>query len=378
MKTSEDSNLEGWDYAPFLEKVTGIVPSIIYIFNQQSQYNEYANRSLGESLGYSVSDVQEMGDTIFMNLCHPDDLPRIAPYFESLREMSDGDVANLEYRMRHKEGGWVWLLSYDTIFDRDESGAVVRHLGVATDITQQKTLQECALAEQRAAATANDELKSFAYSMSHDMKAPSNTLRLLLTELKQQHNESFDDDARELLELSLGTVRRMQTLIEDVLNYTRAVGEQIEFEDVDLAEIVKDITQDLQADINERDVGLVVRELPTVRGNYTQLRMMFQNLISNALKFHKDDSRPQVTVSCTFQEKENTSYVHVKDNGIGIAPEYHEFIFGMFKRLHGNEKYPGTGLGLTICERIARSHGTDVTVKSAAGEGASFTVGFKH
>ncbi len=376
--SSDDSVLEGWALAPFLEKVTGIAPNIIYIYNQQTQSNEYANRSLAESLGYTSKEIQEMGDAFFLNICHPDDLASIAPHFATLSQLGDGEVAQLEYRMRHKNGNWVWLLSYDTVFERNESGEVVRHLGIATDITRQKVAQEFAEAERRAADAANEELRSFAYSISHDMKAPSNTLRMLLNELKEGHGESFDTDAQELLALSLKTVGRMQILIADVLNYTQIVGQEIEFVDVDLNELFAEIFEDMLGNTIQKNAELTMDHLPIVKGSRTQLRILFQNLVDNALKYQSYGSRPVVSVSSTSQEQGESTYVHVKDNGIGIAPEYQYRVFEMFRRLHVNSEYPGTGLGLAICKRIALRHGGDVFVESAVDKGATFTVVFKH
>ena len=130
-----DEGLGTWDAMPFLEKVMGIVPGIIYIVNQKTQSNEYSNRSLGELLGFNSSEIQAMGDDFFPQVCHPEDLPKIFEYFGGLQSMKDGEVCRIEYRMRHKLGHWVWLLSYDTIFERDADGAVLRHIGMATDVT---------------------------------------------------------------------------------------------------------------------------------------------------------------------------------------------------------------------------------------------------
>ncbi len=127
-----------WDAAPFLEKVVGIVPNVIYVFNQKTQSNEYANRSLGDLLGYSAAEIQKMGDALMPSLCHPEDLGRVGEHFGAIQRIADDEVLTVEYRMRHKGGHWVWLLSYDALFERDEDGSVLRHIGVATDITDQK------------------------------------------------------------------------------------------------------------------------------------------------------------------------------------------------------------------------------------------------
>ncbi len=142
-----------WEADAFLAKITKVIPGIVYVFNQKTQSNEYTNTTLADILGYSSAELIELGDALFPTLCHPDDLPRIGEYFASLQHLVDGTTVSIEYRMRHKSGHWVWLLSNDTVFDRDEDGAVHRHIGVATDISQQKT-------SETAIAATRDELET--------------------------------------------------------------------------------------------------------------------------------------------------------------------------------------------------------------------------
>ena len=363
---------DDWEQQALLSKVLATAPSIIYIYNRVTHSNEYVNRSLGQSLGYSAEDVQAMGDALLPTIIHPDDLPKVEPHFEVLSTLPDGEVAQLEYRVRHKDGDWVWLLAHETVFQRDEAGDVIRHLGVATDITVQKNAEQLAREERRIADAAGEELRNFAYSMSHDMKAPSNTLRLLLAELKEQHGTSMDQDANDLMDLSLKSVNRLQTLVEDVLTYTRVVIQNIKTETVDLKKVVDGLLIDLKADIEKADAKVVVEKLPIVRGSEVQLRILLLNLIGNALKYRKADVKPVVIIRSSKHDA-GMVYVHVIDNGIGIAPRYHEKIFTIFQRLHGNDEYPGTGLGLAICKRIVLNLGGALTIDSEAGEGAAFT-----
>jgi PAS domain S-box-containing protein len=127
-----------WEATELLSKVTAVVPGIIYVFNQKTQSNEYSNRSLGDILGYTGAEIAEMGDALFPDLCHPEDLPIVGAHFEVILGLADGAQHSVEYRMRHKHGHWVWLRSIDTVYARDEAGAVISHIGVATDITFQK------------------------------------------------------------------------------------------------------------------------------------------------------------------------------------------------------------------------------------------------
>jgi len=371
---TDNTNLESWERLSFLSKITDTAPGIIYIFNRLTQSNEYANRSLGESLGYSVSEIQALGDAFLPTVMHPQDFKKVGPHFETLDALPDGEIAQLEFRVKHKMGGWVWLLAYETVFQRDESGAVIRHLGVASDITLQKNAQEEALEKRRLADAANEELRAFSYAMSHDMKSPSTTLNLLLEELKDQHWSSLDEDGRKLLDFSLQTTKRMSVLIEDVLKFTMVVGEQMQFESIELQPLIEDVIDDLKADIDAGKANIVVDKLPTVHGSELYLRILFQNLIANALKYRTPGVKPLISIGSRESEDEEAVDILVDDNGIGVAPEHHEKIFGMFERLHNRRDYPGTGLGLAICKRIALNHGGNITINSNLDSGAEFCV----
>lgn len=374
MDKTDNTNLESWERLSFLSKITDTAPGIIYIFNRLTQSNEYANRSLGESLGYSVSEIQALGDAFLPTVMHPQDFKKVGPHFETLDALPDGEIAQLEFRVKHKMGGWVWLLAYETVFQRDESGAVIRHLGVASDITLQKNAQEEALEKRRLADAANEELRAFSYAMSHDMKSPSTTLNLLLEELKDQHWSSLDEDGRKLLDFSLQTTKRMSVLIEDVLKFTMVVGEQMQFESIELQPLIEDVIDDLKADIDAGKANIVVDKLPTVHGSELYLRILFQNLIANALKYRTPGVKPLISIGSRESEDEEAVDILVDDNGIGVAPEHHEKIFGMFERLHNRRDYPGTGLGLAICKRIALNHGGNITINSNLDSGAEFCV----
>ena len=366
------SGLDGWDALPFLEKVTSVAPGIIYVFNQQTQSNEYSNHSLGESLGYSVEEVQAMGATFLPTLCHPDDLGRVFEHFDKIKRLDDGAIAEVEYRMKHRDGDWVWLISHESVFDRDAGGNVLRHIGVATDITAQKLAEAEALREKQAANDANEELRSFAYSVSHDLKSPSITLELLLGELRHAMKETADDEATSLMDSAQKTVGRMQQLIEDVLHYTRVIGSAKFQDSVNLDQTFSDLLEDLKGEISRASARIEIDPMPSLPGDPVQLRILFQNLLGNAIRYRKPDTAPAISVSCRRTGPIVT--ISVKDDGIGIDPAMHDRIFQLFARLHGEKEYPGTGLGLATCRRIAANHNGSIRVDSAPGKGSTFSV----
>ncbi len=369
------AGLSHWDAAPFLQKVTDIAPSIIYVFNQLTQSNEYSNHSLGASLGYSTRDVQEMGDALIPTICHPDDLAGVVTHFERIRSLQDGEVITVEYRVRHQQGRWVWLLSYDTVFDRDPDGKVIRHIGAASDITAQKEAEEQAKSEAIRAQMTKDELCAFSYALSHDMKSPSNTLCLVLTELLEAHGPTLDPDATQLIEMALSTADGMGQMLDNVQNYTRVVNQDTNIEAVALTPLVNKVISDIQCKPPQQEAIFYVHDLPKVRADPVQMVILFQNLIANAIAFARPGQSPEITISALHDPNDKQVTICVADNGIGIPADQHEKIFTIFKRLNPRSQSNGSGLGLPICRRIATNHGSNISLVSLPGQGSAFSMG---
>ena len=219
----------------------------------------------------------------------------------------------------------------------------------------------------------NREQAEFTYAISHDLKSPTNTVGMLLDELVLAHAGALDADARHLVDRAQKTVARMGRLVEDVLNYSCTVEEEFTAEPVNLNLLVLEILEDLQSDIRKAGVDIDLDDLPIVSGNALQLRLLFQNLICNAIKFRSPDRSPRLTIRSEYDQSAGKQRVAISDNGIGIAPEFHERVFGLFQRLHSYEAFPGSGLGLTLCQRIVTNHGGRIDLRSAPGEGTTFS-----
>ena len=276
-------------------------------------------------------------------------------------------------RYRHADGSTVWIRCRGLAI-RDATGKPVRMLGAHTDMTPVKRSEENARAGWRAAETANAELKSFAYSVSHDMKAPTNTLKLLMNELTVLASDTLDEDAKDVLQMSMQTVDRMQDLIEDVLDYTRIIGKPLVYGPVDLNDCIKTVMADLSADIIKKEAEIHVGELPVINGLQSQMNVFLQNMITNALKFHKPGTKPQLRITSSRDIDNELVLITFVDKGIGIAPHNQDRIFTLFQRLHGHDEIAGTGIGLPMCQRIALNHRGDLTIDSALGKGATFTL----
>lgn len=218
------------------------------------------------------------------------------------------------------------------------------------------------------------EQAEFTYSISHDMKSPTNTIWMLLDVLREDYREELTSDAQELLDSALETVQRMGRLTEDVLEYSRTIEEDIDPVPIDLGTLCRGIVADLAADTKKVGAKLVIRDLPVVEGSAVQLRVLLQNLLSNAIKFRSPEREPRIEVSSRPGTAQGEAQIIVSDNGIGIAPEYHDRVFGLFQRLHNREEYAGSGLGLTLCKRIASNHGGQIGLESEFGVGTRFHI----
>lgn len=187
--------------------------------------------------------------------------------------------------------------------------------------------------------------------------------------LAQRYKGKLDTDADEFIQYAVDGTSRMQTLINDLLAYSRVGTQGKDFEPTDGEAIFEQAVANLKAAIEESGATVTHDALPTVIGDSSQLVQLLQNLISNAVKFRGQEP-PRIHIAA--EPKENEWLFSVRDNGIGIDPEYHDRIFIIFQRLHGREDYPGTGIGLTICKKIVERHGGRIWVESEPGQGATF------
>jgi len=206
------------------------------------------------------------------------------------------------------------------------------------------------------------EQREFTYAISHDLKAPLTTMSYLIDEIRNNTGSNFTPDAVNLLQLTDATILRSKTLIEDILKFTRILHTDDEFQIVDLNELFLDIKNNLKGELEQSGAVLNFDKLPEVTGNPMQLRLLFQNIVHNAIKFRKPNVKPLINIEST-DGNENTE-IRISDNGIGISSEYHNKIFNLFQRLHTQEEHPGSGIGLTLAHRVAANHGGSIKIES--------------
>jgi signal transduction histidine kinase len=215
----------------------------------------------------------------------------------------------------------------------------------------------------------NHELEQFAYIVSHDLQAPLRSINMFADLLAQECQSNLNGEANQYLRYIIDGATRMQTLIQDLLVYCRAGKNEQTWILIDLKEIVQQVIQDLQETIKANKALIRVKNLPIVQVNPTEINQLFQNLITNGLKF-RSQAQPEIVIDAKLVEQQ--WLISVQDNGIGIESEYQNKIFQVFQRLHTQDKYPGTGIGLAICQKILQRYGGKIWVKSELGKGSTF------
>ena len=252
---------------------------------------------------------------------------------------------------------------------RDPDGSLRFLVGLVQDVTERIHAQQALQERTAELERSNRDLEQFAYIASHDLQEPLRMVATFTQLLQERYRGRLDAQADEFIHYAADGATRMQHLIRDLLAFSRIGSGGRELERVDSARALEQAVANLRALREESGASIVAESLPAVLANPTLLVQLFQNLVGNALKFRGSDP-PLVRVSA--RRAGRMWEFAVADNGIGIAPAHHERIFGLFKRLHGRERYPGTGIGLALCRKIVEHHGGAIRVESAPGRGATF------
>jgi light-regulated signal transduction histidine kinase (bacteriophytochrome) len=267
---------------------------------------------------------------------------------------------------------------------RDQNGKITGLVGIGSDITERKLAEEALLtseAKLRQFTTqlerSNRELQDFAYVASHDLQEPLRKIVVFGERLKEQGAGKLDEQSTDYLDRMQKAAARMQTLINDLLSFSRVTTKARPFVQVDLAEVARDVVTDLEGRIELVKGRVELGTLPTIDAEALQMRQLLQNLIGNALKFRRPEAPPVVKVEAQIipnpaVPNEKLCRLTVSDNCIGFDEKYLDRIFNVFQRLHTRNEYEGTGMGLAIVRKIALYHGGDITAKSKPGQGSTF------
>lgn len=234
---------------------------------------------------------------------------------------------------------------------------------------ERKKVEEIIKQKSEELTRSNEELEQFAYLSSHDLQTPLLTISNFVGLLEKTYSGKADTNTKTYFEFILTATSKMQNMIKDLQEYSR-VGKNIALAVVDCNKILKEAIVDLDGSIKESNAKITAAILPKLKADGIRLKQLFQNLIGNAIKFRRENSIPEITI--TVEEKSTEYLFGVKDNGIGIEEQHLNKVFSVFQRLHSDEEYTGTGIGLAICKKIVDLHGGKIWVESKLGEGSTF------
>src|SRR5229473_8306346 len=323
------------------------------------------NRRLCEILGYPEKEL--IGRSV-KEVSHPED--RDLTDAQRAR-VHDGELDSARFEKRYlKNGGSIVWVDLAVAVARDTHGHPQYEVALFDDITARKAAEAALREAHEELKRSNAELEQFAYVASHDLQEPLRMVSSYTQLLMRRYGDRFDKDAREFTAFIVDGATRRKQLIEDLLAYSRVGTRDKNFKPVDAGPSLKRALTNLRAAIQDSGATVTQDRLPTIPCDEVQLAQLFQNLIGNALKFRKPDAAPAVHVGAADNgvEWEFT----VRDNGIGIEPQYFERIFMVFQRLHNKGEYPGTGIGLAIVKKVVERHGGRIWVRSQPGAGTTF------
>ena len=365
---------EGLSAQDFAHLKSAIDEAAIVAITDKTGVITYVNKKFCAISKYSREELIGKTHRIINSHHHPKEF-----FIDMWKTISQGQVWEGEIRNRAKDGSYYWVHTTIVPF-LDDDGKPVQYVAVRYEITERKLAEEQLLIYARKLELSNRELQDFASVAAHDLQEPLRKIQSFSDRLKIRAAQELTGDSLDYVDRIQNSAQRMQILINDLLTYSRVTTKAQPFSKISLEDVLKDVVSDLEIRLEQTHGKVEWDNLPTIEADRTQMQQLFQNLISNALKFTKPDIPPIVTVDTKILDPSPLGrpgpalHIQIKDNGIGFEEKYLDRIFTIFQRLHGRHEYEGTGIGLAVCRKIVDRHGGVITAKSTPGEGSTFII----
>ncbi|SIS95170.1 ATP-binding protein [Belliella pelovolcani] len=335
----------------------------IYVMHSDTLNFTYANQGAINNLGYSKEEL--LGMTPFdlkPNISHAQFREMVAPMvkreqetinFQTVHKRKDGSIYPIEVVLKYQD------INGQTYF-----------VATARDISERLATEDKLQRLNFELQNSNEELAKFASVASHDMREPLRMIKSFLDLLERKYGQDLDDKAKTYIHYAVDGSERLTALINDLLTYARIDGNDSQIKNVDCNEVLNEVIELYGSVIEEKNANIQSELLPTIRGKKIPIKLVFQNLINNALKYHAPEVKPEIKIKA--KSLPDHWLFSISDNGIGIEKAYHEQIFHVFRRLHPKNEYGGSGMGLAIAKKIVEQHQGEIWVESEKGENSTF------
>ena len=365
-----------FQYSTYLQNILEASPSGILAIDEQG-YIRFANPAARQIFEYEKDELAGLSVEKLIPTSIRDRHPQLRSSFlkeRRSRRMGEGrDIHGVT-----RSGAEIPLEIGLTFLSTGASPMII--VGVI-DIRELKAAQTTIVRQNMNLARSVKELEQFAFIASHDLREPLRKVMNYAEIMQEDYGNVIDEDGRTVLKSMSGAAQRMERLLDSLLNYSRVTTRAQPLEPVSMSDVITDVVEDLSLRIGESGAQVICNDLPVVMGDRNQLRQLFQNLVSNSLKYHRDNVPPVIRIESNNRPAPNADphYVAilVRDNGIGFDNQYSELIFDVFKRLHGRDKYQGTGMGLAICRKIVERHEGFIVAAGDVNVGAEFCIWLK-
>ncbi|MBX9767407.1 MAG: PAS domain S-box protein [Bdellovibrionales bacterium] len=357
----------------FSNVMAAIDEAAIVAVTDKSGHITYVNKKFCAISKYSEEELLGKTHRIINSHFHPKE------FFQKMwTTISSGQTWEGEIKNRAKDGSYYWVNTTIVPF-MDPDGHLEQYIAVRYEITDRKLAEEKLKLYAKKLEISNQELQDFASVAAHDLQEPLRKIHSFSDRIKVKAKDSLSAEAVDYLERVQSSAKRMQTLINDLLTYSRVTTQAKPFSQISLEQIVKNVCSDLEYRLEQSQGKVTVGALPSVEADPTQMHQLFLNLIGNGLKFHKPNEAAHVQITGEIIDLPGhgarpACRLSIKDNGIGFDEKYLDRIFTIFQRLHGRHEYEGTGIGLAVCRKIVDRHGGTITATSQPGQGATFII----
>ncbi|MGE3973697.1 MAG: ATP-binding protein [Bdellovibrionales bacterium] len=364
---------EGLSGQDFVHLKSAIDEAAIVAITDKRGIITYANKKFCAISQYPLSELIGKTHKIINSGFHPKEF-----FIEMWKTISSGKVWEGEIKNRAKDGSYYWVHTSIVPF-LGADGTPEQYAAVRYEITERKLAEDQLKVYAQKLEVSNKELQDFASVAAHDLQEPLRKIQSFSDRLKTKTQEKLSEDEIDYLTRIQNSASRMQTLIDDLLSYSRVTTKAQPFVNVDLNQVMEQVASTLEVRLEQTRGKMEWKNLATVQADATQMHQLFQNLVGNALKFHQPNIPPVVKIETKIVESSvlggsSACQITVEDNGIGFDEKYLDRIFTIFQRLHGKQEYQGTGIGLAVCRKIVDRHRGHLTATSAPGKGAKFII----